>query len=83
VLMHKRNIWSELHGWSPKYHTADLKHDIPRRLKDRVLFGGDYPLFTYERLVKDWEGLGFDGSTLARVYRDNAAAIFPSLAQEP
>ena len=51
VLMHKRNIWYELHGWSPKYHTADLKHDIPRRLKDRVMFGGDYPLFGYERLV--------------------------------
>ena len=44
VLMHKRNIWYELHGWSPKYHTADLKHEIPRRLKDRILFGGDYPL---------------------------------------
>ena len=51
VLMHKRNIWYELHGWSPKYHTPDLKHEIPRRLKDRVLFGGDYPLFSYERLV--------------------------------
>ena len=56
VLMHKRNIWYELHGWSPKYHSADLKHDIPRRLKDRVMFGGDYPLFGYERLVKDWIG---------------------------
>ena len=52
VLMHKRNIWYELHGWSPKYHTADLKHEIPRRLKDRILFGCDYPLFSYERLVR-------------------------------
>ena len=31
VLMHKRNIWYELHGWSPKYHTTDLRHEIPRR----------------------------------------------------
>lgn len=54
VLMHKRNIWYDLHGWSPKYHAPDLKHDIPRRLKERILFGGDYPLFTYERLLKDW-----------------------------
>ena len=59
VLMHKRNIWYELHGWSPKYHTADLKHEIPRRLKDRILFGGDYPLFSYERLVKDWRAEGY------------------------
>ena len=50
--MHKRNIWYELHGWSPKYHTADLKHEIPRRLKDRIMFGADYPLLGYERLVR-------------------------------
>jgi predicted TIM-barrel fold metal-dependent hydrolase len=24
VLMHKRNVWYEVHGWSPKYFTADL-----------------------------------------------------------
>ena len=57
--MHKRNIWYELHGWSPKYHTPDLKHEIPRRLKDRILFGADYPLFTYERLVRDWRAEGY------------------------
>ena len=57
--LHKRNIWYELHGWSPKYHTSDLKHDIPRRLKDRVMFGGDYPLFGYERLVRDWQAEGY------------------------
>jgi predicted TIM-barrel fold metal-dependent hydrolase len=55
----KRNIWYELHGWSPKYHTPDLKHDISRRLRDRVMFGGDYPLFTYERLVMEWLEEGY------------------------
>jgi hypothetical protein len=32
-----------MHGWSLKYHAPELKHDIPRRLKERILFGGDYP----------------------------------------
>jgi hypothetical protein len=79
VLMHKRNIWYELHGWSPKYHAADLKHDIPRRLKDRVMFGGDYPLFGYERLVKEWVGEGYTPEMLDKLFHRNAEAFFQSL----
>lgn len=72
VLMHKRNIWYELHGWSPKYFTPDLKHEIPRRLRERVMFGADYPLFTYERLVRDWRSEGYAEDVLADVFLNNA-----------
>lgn len=72
VLMHKRNVWYELHGWSPKYFTPDLKHEIPRRLRDRVMFGADYPLFTYERLLRDWRAEGYDQETLENVFHRNA-----------
>ena len=72
VLMHKRNIWYELHGWLPKYHTADLKHEIPRRLKDRILFGGDYPLFSYERLVNDWRAEKYPPEVLEKIFHKNA-----------
>ena len=73
VLMHKRNIWYELHGWSPKYFTADLKHEIPRRLRERVMFGADYPLFTYERLLRDWRAEGYGDELLQAILHDNAA----------
>jgi len=72
VLLHKRNIWYDLHGWSPKYFTADLKHEIPRRLRERVMFGADYPLFTYERLERDWRALGLPEDVLQDVMHDNA-----------
>ncbi len=72
VLMHKRNIWYEVHGWSPKYFTPDLKHEIPRRLRDRVMFGADYPLFTYERLVGDWRSEGYAEDVLEDVFVNNA-----------
>jgi uncharacterized protein len=72
VLMHKRNIWYELHGWSPRYFTPDLKHDIPRRLRERVMFGADYPLFTYERLERDWRSEGYADDVLDDVFRNNA-----------
>ena len=76
VLLHKPNVWYELHGWSPKYFTDALKREIPRRLKNRVMFGADYPLFTYERLTSDWRALGYDDAVLDKVFRGNAARLF-------
>ena len=79
VLMHKRNIWYELHGWSPKYHQPDLKHDIARRLRDRVRFGADYPLFTYERLVTEWRAEGYSEDVLEAVFHRNAERFLASV----
>lgn len=79
VMLHKPNVWCELHGWSPKYLTPSLKHEIPRRLKHRIMFGADYPLFQYERLVADWRAEGYDEETLDRVFHENADAFFRQL----
>jgi hypothetical protein len=76
VMLHKPNVWSELHGWSPKYLTDALQREIRGRLKDRVMFGADYPLFRYERLVGDWRNLGYDEAVLERVFFRNAEALF-------
>ncbi|MSQ55001.1 MAG: hypothetical protein EXR31_06495 [Betaproteobacteria bacterium] len=76
VMIHKPNVWCELHGWSPKYLTESLKRDISRRLKNRVMFGADYPLFTYERLVADWRALGYEEEILEKVFHRNAQALF-------
>ncbi len=76
IMIHKPNVWSELHGWSPKYLTDPFKKEIRSRLKDRVMFGADYPLFRYERLVKDWQGLGYTEDILERVFYKNAEKLF-------
>jgi uncharacterized protein len=81
VLLHKPNVWCELHGWSPKYFTDELKREIPRRLADRVMFAADYPLFRYERLFADWRSLGYLEAVLQRVFRHNAAAFLASLGR--
>jgi predicted TIM-barrel fold metal-dependent hydrolase len=75
VMLHKPNVWCELHGWSPKYLTDSLKREVSRRLKNRVMFGADYPLFTYERLVAYWRTLGYDEEVLQKVFHGNAAAL--------
>lgn len=82
VLLHKPNVWQELHGWSPKYFTAELKREIAHRLKDKVLFAADYPLLGYERLYRDWESEGYSQDILQRVYHQNARTLFRSLGRD-
>jgi len=65
--------------WSPKYHTADLRHEITRRLKERIMFGADYPLLTYERLVSDWKAQNYPQEVLDNIFHHNAMAFFESL----
>lgn len=76
ILLHKPNVWYEVHGWSPRYFTPELKAEIRGRLQDRVMFGADYPLFTYERLLADWQAEGYPDDVLAKVFYRNAERLF-------
>jgi hypothetical protein len=40
------------------------------------MFGADYPLFRYERLVQDWKDLGYTDDILERVFHRNAERLF-------
>jgi predicted TIM-barrel fold metal-dependent hydrolase len=71
VLLHKPNVWYELHGWSPKYYSDSLKREVGGRLQDRILFGADYPLLSYERLKADWKALGYSADVLEKVFCRN------------
>lgn len=79
VLLHKANVWYEVHGWSPKYFTPDLKQEISRRLQDRVMFGADYPLIRYERLIADWQSEGYSQEVLEKVFHRNAETFLGTL----
>jgi uncharacterized protein len=83
VIIHKANIWYELHGWSPKYFSADLVHEIPRRLSDRITFGADYPLLTYERLIGDWHGLALGEDVVDKVFFRNAQRFLSQVRNGP
>ena len=75
VMIHKGNVYNELHGWSPKYFPEELKREINGRLQDKFLFGSDYPWLTYERLFKDWADQGYKAEVLEKVYYRNARRI--------
>lgn len=79
VLLHKPNVWYELHGWSPKYFPQELKWEIRHRLQDKIMFGADYPMFDYNRLFQIWESEGYEQEILDKVYRKNALRLFNEL----
>ena len=44
VAQHKANVYIDLSGWSPKYFPPQLVRAANTLLKEKVLFGSDYPL---------------------------------------
>jgi uncharacterized protein len=79
IMLHKPNVWYELHGWSPKYFTPELVHDLSRRLRDRVMFGADYPMMDYARLVADWRAMELPEPVLEGVFFRNAERLLSTL----
>ena len=75
VALHKGNVAWELSGWAPKYFPDSVRRDIRGRLKDKVMFGSDYPSISYERIFREWDELGYSDEILERVFRTNAERI--------
>ena len=75
VAMHKPNVWIDLSGWSPKYFPPQLVQYANTLLKDRVLFGSDFPLITPDRWMKDFMVAGFKPEVHQRILKDNAVRL--------
>ncbi|MBI2997541.1 MAG: amidohydrolase [Deltaproteobacteria bacterium] len=75
VALHKGNVSWELSGWAPKYFPDPLKRDIRSRLKDKIMFGSDYPSIPYERLFREWQQLGYSDELMEKIFHGNAERI--------
>jgi uncharacterized protein len=75
VAMHKPNVWIDLSGWSPKYFPQQLIQYSNTLLKDRVLFGSDFPLIQPDRWIKDAAEAGFKPEVMPGILKGNAARL--------
>ncbi|HEY8480301.1 MAG TPA: amidohydrolase family protein [Spirillospora sp.] len=75
LAMHKSNVWIDLSGWSPKYLPPSVVQHARTLLKDKVLFGTDYPVITPSRWIGDLRDLGFSDAVLDKVLYRNAARL--------
>ena len=75
VALHKRQVYIDLSGWSPKYFPPQLVQYANTQLRDRVLFGSDYPLITPDRWLADFEQAGFRDEVKPLILKENAARL--------
>ena len=75
LCLHKPNVWIDLSGWSPKYFPPQLIQYANTLLKDRVLFGSDFPLIEPERWLKDFAAAGFKPEVQPLILKENARRL--------
>ncbi|SES68313.1 amidohydrolase family protein [Geodermatophilus poikilotrophus] len=72
VAQHKANVYIDLSGWSPRYFPPQLVRAANTFLKQKVLFGSDYPLIRPERWVRDFEQLEIRDEVKPLIMKENA-----------
>ncbi len=75
VAVHKPNVYIDLSGWSPKYFPDILVRYTNTLLKEKMLFGSDYPLITPDRWLADFEKLEIRDEVRPLVLKENAARL--------
>ena len=75
VALHKRQVYIDLSGWSPKYFPPQLVRYANTQLRDRVLFGSDYPMITPDRWLADFEQADFKDEVRPLILKQNAARL--------
>lgn len=75
IAVHKPNVYIDLSGWSPKYFPEILVQYTNTRLRDKMLFGSDFPLITPDRWLADFEQLPIRDEVRPLVLKGNAARL--------
>ncbi len=75
VATHKPTVHIDLSGWSPKYFPPQLVRYANTLLKDKVMFGSDYPVITPDRWLADFDTLDIKPEVRPLILKDNAARL--------
>jgi uncharacterized protein len=75
VCLHKPQVYIDLSGWSPKYFSPILIQYANTLLKNKVLFGSDYPLITPDRWLADFEKIAIRDEVRPLILKENAMRL--------
>jgi uncharacterized protein len=75
VAVHKPQVYIDLSGWSPKYFPPQLVQYANSLLKNKVLFGTDFPALTPERWLRDFDTLQMKDEVKPLILKENAARL--------
>ena len=75
VATHKPQVYIDLSGWSPKYFPPILVQYANTLLKDKILFGSDYPVIAPERWIEEFEKLPIKPEVRPLIMKENAIKL--------
>ncbi|WP_199547892.1 amidohydrolase family protein [Streptomyces sp. N35] len=75
IATHKPGVYIDLSGWSPKYFPPQLVQYANTLLREKVLFGSDYPLLTPDRWLADFAELPIKDEVRPLILKENAARL--------
>ncbi len=75
IAVHKPNVYIDLSGWAPKYFPENLIRYTNTLLREKMLFGSDYPLITPDRWLADFAQLPIKDEVRPLVLKENAIRL--------
>jgi predicted TIM-barrel fold metal-dependent hydrolase len=75
ICLHKPQVYIDLSGWSPKYFSPTLVQYANTLLREKLLFGSDYPLITPDRWLRDFAALPIRDEVRPLILKENAVRI--------
>ena len=75
VAVHKPQVYIDLSGWSPKYFPPQLVQHANTLLRERMLFGTDYPFISPERWLADFDALDIKPEVRPLILKQNAIRL--------
>jgi predicted TIM-barrel fold metal-dependent hydrolase len=75
IATHKANVYIDLSGWSPKYFPPQLVKAANTMLRNKVLFGSDFPVITPDRWLADFAKLEIKDEVRPLILKDNAVRM--------
>lgn len=75
VATHKPNVYIDMSGWSPKYFPPILVQYANTLLKDKMLFGSDWPAITPDRWLSDFAKIEIRDEVRPRILKENAKKL--------
>ena len=75
VATHKPQVYIDLSGWSPKYFPPILVQYANTLLKDKILFGSDYPVLAPEKWMEEFGKLPIKPEVRPLIMKENAVKL--------
>lgn len=75
VAQHKPNVYIDLSGWSPKYFPEILVRYANTLLREKMLFGSDWPMIAPEKWLNAFEKANFRDEVRPLILKENAMKL--------